>query len=339
MKLIQQSKVLLGSVALILAAGGCPKETATPSGGTGEGSGTIVGGGGSHINIAVIPKGTSHSFWLAVKAGADAAGKEDNATIDWGGPSDETEVEAQIRIVENAITRRVSAIVMAACDSTALIPSVKKALDAKIPVIMIDSGLSEDISTAVLSTDNVEGGKAGAKALAEAMGGKGKVGLIAFIKGAASSDDREKGFVEGAKGIPGLDLSGRTVYSDSKVDKALDLTKAFFTSTPDIGGIFAANQSAGEGAIAAIKQAGKAGKVKLVCYDASEGEIAALKEGTVDALIVQNPYRMGYEGVKTALKAIKGEKIEPRKIDTGVQTVTKANLDTPEIQKLLNPAK
>jgi ribose transport system substrate-binding protein len=287
--------------------------------------------------IAVIPKGTSQSFWLAVKAGAEDAAKEINATIHWEGPTEETDIDGQIRVVQNAVTKKVKAIVLAACDAKSLVRYVEAAQKEGIPVVTIDSGITPDISAAFLATDNVKGGRVAAEALAEAIGKKGKVGLLPFIKGAGSSDDRERGFKEGIARYPDIELDGRILYSNSDVSIGLDKTKSMITSTPDLAGIFAANQGGAEGAIQAVRQLGKAGKIKLVCYDASEAEIQALRDGVVEALIVQNPYKMGYEGVKTAMRAVKGEKIEPRVIDTGVTKVTRDNLDTPEIQQMLNP--
>ncbi|MBM3496295.1 MAG: substrate-binding domain-containing protein, partial [Armatimonadetes bacterium] len=289
--------------------------------------------------IAVIPKGTSQSFWLAVKAGADKAGSELGVTIHWEGPTEETDLDGQIRVVQNAITKKVKAIVLAACDAKSLVRYVSDAQSQGIPVITIDSGITPDVSKAFLATDNVKGGAVAADALAGLIGEKGKVGLLPFIKGAGSSDDRERGFCDGLSKYPNIDLGDRVLYSNSDVSIGLDKTKSMLTSTPDLAGIFAANQGGAEGAIQALRQMGKAGKVKLVCYDASDAEIQALRDGVVQALIVQNPYRMGYEGVKTAMRAVAGEAIDPRVIDTGVTTVTLKNLDTPEVQAVLNPGK
>ncbi|NUQ70929.1 MAG: ABC transporter substrate-binding protein [Chthonomonadales bacterium] len=287
--------------------------------------------------IAVIPKGTSQSFWLAVKAGAEAAGKQLGVRIHWEGPTEETDIDGQIRVVQNAITRKVKAIVLAACDAKSLVRYVEDAQKQGIPVVTIDSGITPDVSAAFLATDNVRGGRAAAEALAAAIGGKGKVGLLPFVKGAGSSDDREKGFRDGIAGVKGIQLGDRVLYSNSDVSVGLDKTKSMLTATPDLAGIFAANQGGAEGAIQAIRQMNKVGAVKLVCYDASDAEIQALKDGVVDALIVQNPYRMGFEGVQTAMKAANGEKIDPRVIDTGVTKVTRDNLETDEVRKLLNP--
>jgi ribose transport system substrate-binding protein len=216
---------------------------------------------------------------------------------------------------------------------------VKEAQAAGIPVVTIDSGITPDVSKAFLATDNVKGGAEAADALARLIGEKGKVGLLPFIKGAGSSDDRERGFIDGLSKYPDVDLGDRILYSNSDVSIGLDKTKSMLTSTPDLAGIFAANQGGAEGAIQALRQMGKAGKVKLVCYDASEAELQALKDGVVQALIVQNPYRMGYEGVKTAMRLVAGEVVDPRIIDTGVTVVTMENLDSPDVRKLLDPTK
>ncbi len=317
---MKRSAILATAALMAALAAGCGKKEEKPT-------------------IAVIPKGTSQSFWLAVKAGADKAGSEAGVAIHWEGPTEETDLDGQIRVVQNAITKKVKAIVLAACDAKSLVRYVKEAQAAGIPVVTIDSGINPDISKAFLATDNVRGGAEAADALAKLIGEKGKVGLLPFIKGAGSSDDRERGFIDGLSKYPEIDLGSRILYSNSDVSIGLDKTKSMLTSTPDLAGIFAANQGGAEGAIQALRQMGKAGKVKLVCYDASDAEVQALRDGVVQALIVQNPYRMGYEGVKTALKAANGETIEPRIIDTGVTVVTMENLDTPEIQKLLDPSK
>jgi ribose transport system substrate-binding protein len=339
MKCMRLTLATLVCAALAFAVTGCPREQPTepPKPELPSATGKTGGGTGGKYVIAVLPKGTAQSFWLAVKAGADDACREAGLPEPiWSGPDSETDVPRQIQIVQTMITQKVNAIVMAACDADGLVPYVEQAQKAGIPVIMIDSGLKKDISVAVLSTDNVKGGEEAADALAKVIGDKGKVGCIPFIQGAKSSDDRENGFKQGLKKHPGIQLV-KILYSNSDVGEGMTKTQTMLTSTPDLAGIFAANQAGAEGAIQAIKQMGKVGKVRLVCYDASEVEMQALKDGVADALIVQNPYRMGHDGVMTAIKAIKGEKIEPRLIDTGVTVVTKENLNTPEIQKLLNP--
>lgn len=282
-----------------------------------------------------MPKGLAHQFWLTVKAGADAAGTDLGADIVWQGPAKETEIEKQISIINDMITRGVDGLVMAACDENALIPTIEKAQAAGIKVITIDSGVKSDLPLSFVATDNVAAARTAADTLIQMMGGSGKVGLIPFVPGAATSEMREQGFKEGVAAHAGVELAA-TIYCHSDVAKAMDAARDMMTAHPDLKGIFAANEAAAIGAAQAIRTAGKVGQVLLVAFDAAEEEVAALKEGVIAALIVQNPFKMGYTGVQSALDAIAGKPVEKR-IDTGVVVVTKENLDTPEVQQLINP--
>lgn len=285
--------------------------------------------------IAVIPKGLAHQFWRTVNAGAEAAAKETGAAIVWNGPAKETEIDKQISIIEDALNSGVNALVMAACHDQALIAVVKKAMDRGIPVITIDSGVASDLPLSFVATDNVAGGKHAADFLAKAIGEEGEVGLIPFKRGASSSDQREQGFREGIAAYPNIKLVS-VLYCESDAGKAMEVTQDMMTANPNLKGIFAANEPAVVGTVQALKAAGKAGQIALVGFDAAEAEIAALKEGAIQALIVQNPYRMGYEGVKAAIAAIEGKPVEKR-VDTGVTIVTMENFNDPEVQKLLYP--
>jgi len=285
--------------------------------------------------IAVIPKGLAHQFWLTVKAGAEAQGKELGYTVVWQGPAKETEIAKQINIVQDMISRRVKAIVLAACDENALVPTIQAALDANIPVITIDSGVKSDLPLSFVATDNIAGAKAAADALAKLTDGKGKVGLIPFVAGAATSELREDGFEEGLKAYPDMVLASKQ-YCNSDVAKAMSITQDMLTAIPDLVGIFAANEAAAIGAAQGLRAAGKVGQVKLVAFDAAEEEIAALKEGVIQALVVQSPFNMGKLGVQAAHDALQGNEVEKR-IDTGVTVVTMENFNDPDIQKLLYP--
>ena len=320
---VTASAVALVALPLLF---GCPKQE--PSG----------SGSSKKLRIAVLPKGTAHSFWQTVKAGADAAGREENVEIIWQGPAKETDYMEQINIVQNQITAGVDGIVLAATDAEGLVKPVKDALARHIPVVTIDSGLKkdDDPSLAFVATDNVAGGRKAAGELARLVGGKGKVGILPFIKGAGSSDQREQGFTEEIKKYPGITLVP-VLYTDGDPQKALDQTINMLTASPDLAGIFAANEPNGIGAANALKQKNLIGKVKLVAFDASPEQLKALEAGIVQALVVQDPFQMGYQGVKTVLKAIRKQPIAQRTIDTGVTVVTKDNLNTPEVQKLVNP--
>ena len=289
----------------------------------------------ARFEIGVVPKGISHQFWLTVKAGADAAGKEFNANITWQGPDKETEIDKQVNILEDMISRRMDAIVMAACDENGLTNVIKKAAEAKIPVITIDSGVKSDLPVTFVATDNIAGAKAAAKELARLIGSEGEVGLIPFVPGAATSELREQGFKDGLKDFPNIRLVA-TLYSQSDVVKGMNVTQDMMTANPGLKGIFAASEPGAIGCAQAIKAAGKAGVIKLIAFDGSDEEIASLKEGTIQALIVQNPFQMGYKGVKAAVDNLKGTPVEKR-IDTGVSVVTMENFNQPDIQKILYP--
>lgn len=294
-----------------------------------------TGGEAGAYEIAVVPKGLGHQFWVTVEQGARAAGKEHGATIIWKGPDKETQVARQIDMIEDMISRRVDAIVMAACDENALVPTIKRAMDAGVPVITIDSGVKSDLPVSFIATDNIAGARAAAEKLAELVGGEGKVGIIPFIPGAATSEMREQGFTEGIAEYENLELV-EPIYCHSDIAKAMQAMEDMMTANPDIKGVFAANEAAAIGAAQALETAGKAGDIKLIAFDASQEEVDALKRGSIQALIVQDPFQMGYLGVQKAIDAIEGRPVEDR-IDTGVVVVTTENLDDPEVQKLINP--
>lgn len=285
--------------------------------------------------IAVIPKGLSHQFWATVKAGAEAAGAEFNAKILWNGPDKETEIARQIEIVEDMVSSGVDAIVMAACDQNALIGVLEEANKKDVTVVTIDSGVESNIPVSFVATDNIAGAKEAAHELARLIGDNGEVGLIPFVPGAATSDLREQGFREGIAEHANISLVA-TNYSYSDPAKGMSVLQDMLTANPNIKGVFAANEPGAIGAAQAVAAEDKVGVVKIVAFDASDQEIDALMKGSLQALIVQNPFKMGYEGVRAAVRSMKGEFVEGR-IDTGVTVVTRENFNEPDIQKLLYP--
>ncbi len=332
--LLHTGLIALAAVTVLTGCGG-PSETPPPATEAGEAAPSTESTTEGPLRIAVVPKGLAHQFWLTIKAGAEAAAAEGGAEIIWQGPNKETEVEKQINIVQDMVNSKVDGLVLAACDENALIPMVQKATDAGIPVITIDSGVASDLPLSFVATDNVAGAEMAAKTLAGLIGNAGNVGLIPFIKGAATSNMREEGFLSGIGQFPDIAVSA-TLYCQSDVAKAMEVTQDMLTRDTELKGIFATNEPAAIGAAQALKAIGKQGQVKLVAFDAAEEEIAGLQSGAIQALVVQNPYRMGYEGVKAALAAIAGETVEKR-IDTGVTVVTMENFNDPEVQKLLFP--
>ncbi len=315
-------------LAMALLAG-CGGQSSAPAAGGGG------GGDDGKLTIAVIPKALTHQFWLTVRAGAEAAAKEHGAKVIWQGASKETDVDEQMEIVQDMINSRVDAIVLAACDADALVRKVQQVKQAGIPLISIDSGVNSDVPLSHVATDNMAGAAAAAKELARLIGEKGEVGLIPFVPGSDTSEKREAGFKEGIAAFPEVKLVS-TQYSQSDVNKAMDVTQDMLRAYPNLAGIFAASEPTAVGTAQAVRAAGKAGELKLVAFDGSPEEIKALKDGIVQALVVQNPFRMGYDGLKAAVAAIEGKPVEKR-IDTGVTVVTMDNFNEPEIQKLLFP--
>jgi ribose transport system substrate-binding protein len=287
------------------------------------------------LRILVSPKGLVHNFWMSVKAGADSAGKTLDVEIIWKGPAMETDIPGQISILEDYINKRVDAIVIAATDSRALIPTLEEASNRGIKVITIDSGVDSDIPLSFVASDNIKAANIAADVLVELIGGRGQVACIPFIPGAETSIWRETGFKQGLENYPDVDLVA-VQYSQADVATAMAVTENILTAWPELDGIFAANESGAIGAAQALIARNLQGKVKLVVFDAAPNEIDALKSGVIQALIVQQPFEMGYQGVKVAVDAINGKQVDKR-IDTGIKVVTLDNIDEPEILKTLNP--
>jgi len=289
--------------------------------------------GGKKV-IAVIPKGVAHFFWQSVHAGADAAAKEFDVEVMWKGPAQETDYSGQINIVEDAINRRVDGIVLAPSHGDALVPIVERAQKEGIPVTIFDSGISTETYLSYVATDNRQGGVVAAERLAEKLGGKGKVAILGVKAGSVSTDEREQGFQETIKQkYPGIAIVAFQ-YGDADRAKSLDRAIDMLTAHADLGGMFASNESSTVGAVQAIKQKGLAGKVILGGFDSSPNLIDDLKAGAIDSLVLQDPFKMGYEGVKAIVDRMNG--LTPqRRLDTGVKLLTKENVDTPDMQRLI----
>lgn len=286
--------------------------------------------------IAVIPKGVANFFWQSVKSGAEAAAKENGVEIYWKGSPNETDIAAQINIVEDAITSRMAGIMLAPAHRDSLVPIVEKAKREGIPVTIFDSGIGTESYVSYVATDNVNGGVMAAERLAEKLGGKGKIAVMGLKAGSVSTDERERGFQDTIKAkYPGVEVVAFQ-YSDANRATAIDRATDILTAHPEIIGFFSSNEPGTVGATQAIKQKGATGKVILVGFDSSPNLIEDLKSGAIDSLVIQNPYRMGYDGVKTLVDKFHGKE-PPRRIDTGVLLVTKENLNSPEAQKLLSP--
>lgn len=291
----------------------------------------------SNLKIAVVPKGTTHSFWKSVESGARAAGKDLGVEVLWKGPLKEDDRAQQIGVVQQFVGSGVSAIVLAPLDDSALRTPVRSATERGIPVVIFDSGLKGEVGkdfVSFVATDNKRGGQLAGEELARLLGGKGKVVLLRYAEGSASTAERESGFLEVLKKHPGLTLIQENRYAGPTVATAQDAAMNLVDRLREADGIFCPNESATQGMLLALRQTGLAGKKKFIGFDTSPALLAALNRGDIHALVAQNPVKMGYLGVATAVKHLKGEKVEPF-TDTGCVLVTKENQATADVKAVL----
>ena len=294
--------------------------------------------GPARTTVAVVPKGQVHVFWQTVRAGAEAAAKEAGVEMVWAAPQVETDYTGQASIVEDFINRRVSALVLAPSHQKALVSVAERAADAGIPVVVMDSALDSTRPVSYVATDNHQGGVLAAREMGRLLGGKGKVAVVGITAGSGSGLERESGFQETIqKEFPGIELLGLQ-YSDSDRSKALSVSEDFLSRAPDLAGMFGSNESAAVGVFRAVQNRGKKGQVKVVGFDASSDLLEALRDGTIEALVVQNPFRIGHDAVVAAIAAIRRQPVEKR-VDTGVVVVTKENLESAQVQEVLGGGK
>jgi ribose transport system substrate-binding protein len=289
------------------------------------------------LQIAVIPKGTTHVYWKSVQAGAEKAGKELDVEIIWKGPLKENDRAQQIAVVEQFVGDKVGAIVLAPLDDTALVKPVKEAAAAKIPVVIIDSALKAEVGKDIVSyvaTDNFKGGELAGEQLVKSLGGKGKVVLLRYQVGSASTADREAGFLGVIKKNPQMSMLVENRYAGATADEAQSEALNMLDQLKAADGVFCPNESSTVGMLQALRRSALAGKIKFVGFDATPQLVEALKAGDIDALVAQDPVKMGYEGVKTAVAAARGQTVTQH-IDTGVRVITKPDLADPAVQKLI----
>jgi ribose transport system substrate-binding protein len=301
------------------------------------GASPIKADGGKRYQIAVIPKGTTHIFWRTVHAGAAKAAKELGVDIFWIGAENEGDRKQEIDLVQNFISRKVDAIVLAPLDDKALVSPVEEAVKRGIPVVIIDSSLQSNVQTSFVATNNTEGGRIGADRLGVVMGGTGKALLLRYAEGSASTNDREEGFLaEMAKKFPGIEIVSSNQYGGVTKESALQASQNLLNKFPDVNGAFCPNESTAFGMLRALQISGKAGKVKFVGFDSSDDLLAGLKNGEVQGLVSQDPFDIGYQGVKAAVNHLKGKKVEDR-IATKLLVVTKENMNTPKVKAIIYP--
>jgi len=349
MDMTRKSTKLGMAVALLgltAALAGCSHDTGG-GGGAGGGTAPATGGttpaaGGAALQIAVIPKGTSHEYWKSIHAGANKAAQELTAkgtavNIIWKGPEKEDDRNGQITIVENFITQKVSGMVLAPLDKDALKKSVGDAAGHKIPVVIIDSAVNGSDFASFCATDNEKGGELGGDRLAKLLNGKGRVLLLPYAQGSASTEAREAGFMAAMKRNPSITVLSSNQYGGPTTEHAQQVSQTLLIRYgSQVDGVFASNETNTRGMRNALKDKGLLGKVKFVGFDASADLVETLKAGQLQGLVVQNPFKMGEIGVTTLVDAIGGKTV-PKSVDTGVALVTPETVADPKLQEYLNP--
>lgn len=296
-------------------------------------AGTSFGFAQEPMSVAMISKGFQHQFWQAVKAGADQAGKEFGVTVTFEGPDTEAQVDRQIDMLAAALAKKPSAIGFAALDSQAAIPLLKQAQSENIPIIAFDSGVDSDIPVATASTDNIAASALAADKMAELIGGKGKIAVVVHDQTSRTGIDRRDGFVNRIKDkYPEIEIVD-IQYGGGDQLQSTEITKAILAANPDLKGIFGANEGSALGVIGGVTEFGRKDLV-VIGFDSGKQQKDAIRDGLMAGAITQNPIGIGYETVKAAVAAIKGEKVE-KNIDTGFFWYDKTNIDDPKIAAVL----
>lgn len=324
------AKLALIFIAALLIAGCGKKEESAPQ------TNSVPKPSEKKLTIAVIPKGTMHEFWKSVNAGAIKASEELNVNIIWKGPVKEDDRDAQISVMEDFLTKGVDGICLAPLDDAALRTPVSNAVKSNIPVVIFDSSLKGSDFCSFVATDNFKGGQTAGGCLGKLLNGKGSVIMLRYAEGSASTNEREKGFMDAIAKFPGIKVISSNQYGGVTPETAYKAGENLLARFKKVDGFFCPNESTTFGMLRALQDGGLAGKVKFVGFDGSKQLVDGLTKGDINGLVLQNPVNMGYLAVKTIVAKIKGEKIETR-IDTGATLVTKDNMTQPEIKELLQP--
>src|SRR3954453_8130461 len=314
--------------ALALGVAACGGDDSSSDSGSSGG-----GGGGDQKYIAIVSKGFQHQFWQAVKKGADEEAQKEGARITFEGPPTEQDIEQQVTMLTNALTKNPDAIGFAALDSKASAPLMDQAKSQNIPVIAFDSGVESDVPLTTAATDNKAAAAEAAKHLAELIGNKGKVGVIVHDQTSRSGIDRRDGFLEWMKAnAPEIQVLP-VQYGAGDQAKSADIAKSIMSANPDLKGFYGSNEGSAIGIIKGVQESGKKG-ITIVGFDSGKAQIDAIKDGTMAGAITQNPIGIGKQVVASAMKAIKGEQ-QPKLIDTGFYWYDKSNIDDPKIKAVL----
>ncbi len=320
-------KLIAVCLFLSIVFSGCVKNEKDSSSQEGEQS----------LKIAVIPKGMTHEFWKAIHAGAVKASRELDVEILWKGSQKEDDRAQQITVVEDFVNRGVDGIVLAPLDDRALLRPVKDAVDEGIPVVIMDSALQGNDFISFVATDNYKGGVLAARAMGRLLPDGGKIFLIRYQEGSASTTKREQGFLDTIqKEFPEIEFLVQDLYAGASTETAFQFAENMLNRFPEVEGVFCPNESTTFGALRALQESRLAGKVVFIGFDSSPKLVQALRKGHIQGLVLQNPIKIGYLGVKQIVFHLRGQTV-PERVDTGVYLATPKNIDDPEIRSLLTP--
>jgi ribose transport system substrate-binding protein len=290
--------------------------------------------------VAMIPKGTTHEFWKSVHAGGVKGAQEHKIDLVWKGPLKEDDLKAQIEVVQSFVAQRVAGIVLAPLSDKGLKNPVRAAVAAGIPVVVVDSALDGSAHSSFVATDNRAAGALAGQHMVKILGGKGKVVVLRYQEGSASTMNREQGFLEAVRKAGGLEIVSDNQYGGTTTESAFatseSLLAAHSAASGGIDGVFTPNESTTFGMLLALRKSNLAGKIRFVGFDASDKLVGGLKQRHLDALVLQNPFNMGYLAVKTIAGVLRKQPFD-KSIDTGSTLVTLENLGSPAVRALIHP--
>jgi ribose transport system substrate-binding protein len=273
-----------------------------------------------------------------MKAAQDFAAKGVTVNIIWKGPMREDDREQQVQVVEGFLAQGINGLILAPFDKDALVRPVEEAAHAGIPTVILDSGLNSQVPISLVASNNYHGGELAAIEMGKLLNGKGKVLVLRYQEGVSSTEQREKGFLERLKAdYPQIEVLSSNQFAGATRDTAKTASENLLNRFGnDVQGMFTPNESSTAGALLALDDSGKAGKIKFIGFDTSDIFVQAMRQKKLDGIVVQNPFRMGELGVKTIVDHLMSQPMEKR-VDTGVTLITPATLDQPESQGLLHP--
>jgi ribose transport system substrate-binding protein len=290
--------------------------------------------------IAVIPKGTTHDFWKSVHAGAKKAADEFGVEIVWKGTVNEQDKEGQVNLVNSFVADEVDGICLAPIDRTALVQPVVDAKRQGIPTVIFDSGL-EDAEAIVtyVATDNRRGGEMAGERMGELLGGKGNVILLRYSAGSESTEQREAGFLAALAKFPDIKVISDNQRAGSDGEEALKTSESLLQEHGDkTNGIFTVCEPNNKGMLQALENSNLAGKIMFVGFDSDPRFVQALKDGKMHGIVLQDPFQMGYQAVKSMVEHLDGKEVKPV-ITTGEYLATRENMEDARMKELLNPPK